>query len=253
MYSESEKISIAAIRYLAGDIFLADYLGFGVEEVSASSILRQKFKESQSLGQAWFQVLLYAQHQAVSKSLRKRSLFIQIYGDASGCSRDAGGRITAPASLPRSPGRSNTPLHDEPTEFPLIGFKGTDMFCGPYALLNLFSHQRDFSNRKLKKFWRAMGGESSGLGGLAVVANAAQVFGLNVGRNLQLVPPRRTREWLCAQTEGKFIVAQVVHCVGVDCRLKLIFDCGRETALPLDLEHLQICGITGIQEIRIVH
>ena len=132
--------SIAAVRFVEEDVFLGDYLGYGVEKISAPSILRQKFQESEGLGYAWLEIFLYAQRNAVSaRSQKVRRSFIQVYGNGSLGGGDKGGVATTSVSSPLDLKDVVSFGHQEPTldPFPVCRFQHPSLFCGPYSFLNL--------------------------------------------------------------------------------------------------------------------
>ena len=62
-------------------------------------------------------------------------------------------------------------------------------------------------------------------------------------------PGKKTPEWLLEQTEGLFIVVKSLHCIGVNCFRRQIFDCLENLTLNLDLNNLNILT-PHIEDIR---
>ena len=60
-------------------------------------------------------------------------------------------------------------------------------------------------------------------------------------------------EWLIEQTKGKFLVAFGKHVISVDCKKRVLYDCGETYVLPLTLESFEHCGLKVINDLRQVY
>lgn len=123
------------------------------------------------------------------------------------------------------------------TEIP-VKFKYVNARCVPYSYINV-------TGKNKKKKERLMKALSTDLCGLAQLCGpVAKEFGDH------LRPETHDRDWLVQQSEGRFIVADDVHCIGVDCKERLIYDSSLKFCLTLYKEALIFCGIGSRPEIR---
>jgi hypothetical protein len=125
-----------------------------------------------------------------------------------------------------------------------VKFQGKGVRCVSNALLNVM----DASRTKGKKLTAALGGNTlCDLDDLAGVSQ--EVFGVSLCRRPQDL------QWILTQTRGRFLILQAVHCVGVDCGKRLLYNSARPKVLRLTANALAGCGFSlqGDVDIREVY
>lgn len=111
-----------------------------------------------------------------------------------------------------------------------IRFFSMDDNCVPFALLNVLGA----SKSKAKKLRKALKGTLCGLSELAAVSH---LLGVRLKRC-----PGKTLTWLLHQQHGLFLLLQGVHCVGIDCEKKYLYDCSIPKVMRLSTDSLQFSG-----------
>jgi hypothetical protein len=110
--------------------------------------------------------------------------------------------------------------------------------CVPYSFLNVVG-----ANKKKKdKLIRALG---AGLCSLRDLCNPVQMLFKKT-----LVPVDKDLAWILKQTSGVFLVFDTIHCVGVDCEKKLIYDSSLKLCLKLCEDAFAYCNILKAEEVR---
>ncbi len=86
-------------------------------------------------------------------------------------------------------------------------------------------------------------GDKCGLADLSYPSN--KVFKKNISTALDV-----DLDWIIAQTSGLFLVFDTIHCVGIDCNKKLIYDSSLPKCLNLCKEAFHHCHIFRAEEAR---
>jgi len=68
-------------------------------------------------------------------------------------------------------------------------------------------------------------------------------------RKIKNPPGKKTPAWLLEQKAGLFIVVKSLHCIGVNCYRRQIFDCLENFTLNLNFNNLNILT-PHIEDIR---
>jgi hypothetical protein len=126
------------------------------------------------------------------------------------------------------------------TGLPPVRFQSVDDRCVPFSLLNVTQSTKKMKKKLMDAF---MGGSRQG--GLTDLANVTP----KLGWSLKKIKGKDT-SWLLEQRSGRFLVMGGVHCIGVDCEDRLVFDCAEQSALKLCLSALVSCGLNSLEEIR---
>ena len=119
-----------------------------------------------------------------------------------------------------------------------IKYQSKEKNCVPFALLNL----QGASRRQKRRVTKALKIELCGLRQLATVSHLLRVT---------LSPCAGDLAWILRQVEGRFLLYQGVHCVGVDCDQRHLFDCQRSKVLRLTDRSLTQSDFIHEQEIEI--
>lgn len=133
-------------------------------------------------------------------------------------------------------------INPESTRVPVL-HQSADAGCFPLSLANVLGS----SKKKRKKLMWEFG---STRGGMRDLARAAlTVYKLSLSR----VPADMTLDTLVApESRGLYVVRDGVHCVGVDCERRLIFDSTDKFARPLSRASFAQCNIHVLAEARAV-
>jgi len=68
-------------------------------------------------------------------------------------------------------------------------------------------------------------------------------------RKIKYPQGNKAPEWLLDQKKGLFIIVRSLHCIGVNCCKRQIFDCSEKFSLFLNLNNLNILT-PHIEDIR---
>jgi hypothetical protein len=113
-------------------------------------------------------------------------------------------------------------------------------YCAPYALLNVIGAGKLKAERLMGPLRDEV---VFGLGDLAR-RSACIKYSLQHSGDGSI-------EWLLLNRDKQFVMAQDVHCVGVDCKLRLLYDCALPKVLHLNKASLEACGFNVTQQVNI--
>ena len=126
--------------------------------------------------------------------------------------------------------------------------------CVPYAYLLLTCCNSKQVSRDKQNLMNNF--PASGIGGLSRLADAVREGKMKMQLTRDLVGETGGGgiDWLMHpdQSGSMFVVVCGLHCVGVDCRKRLIWDCASPTAAQLTKENLHSVGVTQIDECRML-
>ena len=108
-----------------------------------------------------------------------------------------------------------------------VRFESSSGNCVPYSLFNVCSLPKKERSRILKQ----IGSRYTELNRLSSLQS----------KYWQLMKIDADISWLCQQTEGKFLVFQGTHCVGIDCGRNLVYDCEEDDSLSLGPRAFETC------------
>jgi hypothetical protein len=113
--------------------------------------------------------------------------------------------------------------------------------CVPLSLCNMLGSGKKKKMRLMEAF--AAGTKFGGFNDLAGVSQVTL-------KKKLLKVHGMTLKSLVALGYGQYLIMDGTHCVGVDCKRGLVFDCAEKWALPLTEEALTRCQIKKFDEIR---
>ena len=116
-------------------------------------------------------------------------------------------------------------------------------FCVIFALLNVLLLAKGTA---LADYLYSLNSSSSNFSTLAVLVEKFSI-------QLKKVFDGQTIKWLIEQTKGKFLVEFGTHAISVDCKKRVLYDCGETYVLPLTLESFEHCGLKVINDLRQVY
>ena len=159
-----------------------------------------------------------------------------------GCSLRSGREYPAIGSSSAGPNSIECvpPYQDFITEVD-VKFQHQGARCVPYAFLNVYPGT---NKKKKEKLMAALNKERCSLGDLC--NPVGKVF----QANLQKV--HEDIDWVISQTHGNFLVFDTIHCVGVDCERRLIFDSSMPKAFRLCKDAFHHCNITKPEDVRLI-
>jgi hypothetical protein len=119
-----------------------------------------------------------------------------------------------------------------------VKFQYQQARCVPYSFLNVFGA----SKKNKGKLIKALGA------GLCSIRDLCNPVGKIFGKSLTKVD--KDMDWIIEQPTGLFLVFAELHCVGVDCEKKLIYDSALPTCLKLCKDAFAHCDIHKAEEVR---
>ena len=106
-----------------------------------------------------------------------------------------------------------------------VRWQSSHTHCVPFAFLNVIGA----STKQKKTLMRLLAGRNCGFRDLAPIVRK-KPFKKN------LCHTTITIQGILTKNTELYLVVDGVHCIGVDCSRQLIFDCAKQTALPLSKE-----------------
>ena len=157
-----------------------------------------------------------------------------------GCSLRSGREYPAIGSSSAGPNSiDGVPSYQEFITEVDVKFQHQGARCVPYSFLNVFPG----TNKKKKgELMVALGMERCSLGDLSTPVG--KVF------KVRLQKVHEDIDWVISQTHGNFLVFDTIHCVGVDCKRRLIFDSSMPKAFRLCKDAFHHCNITKPEDVR---
>lgn len=136
----------------------------------------------------------------------------------------------------------------------VVTHRSNDRDCVKNGILNLVSEHLspvliDMINKKVQVVTK--GDKYTNLEAMSPVFSP---FGIGLCKELG-VPGLRERDTLQRLVELRdepfhFVLTNNAHCIGVDCKRGLIFDCANEFAIALSMAGFHSCGFSSVLRIR---
>jgi hypothetical protein len=125
----------------------------------------------------------------------------------------------------------------------VIDFRSARDKCVPSAIANLCG----FSKKRFKKLLKRL---QTTLCGLSDLADATNFFNIQLSRC-----ENATIAWVLSQEKGLYLIYQGVHCIGVDCTKRFLYDSAMPNVLPLTQQSIVHCEFTDAKpsDIRVVN